>query len=156
MNVFIHINSFLYDKQHADHSSAQDENTVDALWKYRKDTFKSSCPIKSIFIMHKKNILDISLFQAVLYNFSIIWYSHFHFGMGLKSCLPSRHHPEECREDCSCLPCCWESSVTDMYKKMNKKHTDTGKCKYIFLTDIPPLATHPCHQGLRKKKNHVS
>lgn len=31
--------------------------------------------------------------------------------MGLKSCLPSRRHPAECREDCSCPPCCWESST---------------------------------------------
>lgn len=33
-------------------------------------------------------------------------YSHFHFGMGLKSCLPSHCRPAECREDCSCLPYC--------------------------------------------------
>ena len=37
-------------------------------------------------------------------------YSHFHFGMGLKSCLPSLRHHAGSRADCSSRPCCWGNS----------------------------------------------
>lgn len=41
--------------------------------------------------------------------------------MGLKSCLPSRRHPAECREDCSCPPCCWESSTGERRRVFTRR-----------------------------------
>lgn len=72
-------------------------------------------------------------------------YSHFHFGMGLKSFPPSRRRLGGCRGGCSLLPCCLGNSTGQKQKPANETAANSNRTARRLIS---PLASHPYLQNL--------
>lgn len=134
-----------------------------SLW-YQTEWLRIQTSLLWLSLIQDSQITDISYIfssmQCFVMTDMMTMYSHFHFGMGLKSCLPSRHRPVECREDCSCPPYCWVNSMTWIKRKrINNQyrpteiqiHIDTLTASLTFGN--PSMSPEPV---IRNKKNTAS